>query len=81
MFMFGNERFELKFKLGSIRGDLIEIMQATDLLCLSEARGALKQAGKLAFVSLHLSTIQGVLKQEQDNYLCKSALMHHLGCA
>ena len=61
MFMFGNERFELKFKLGSIRGDLIEIMQATDLLCLS--------------------TIQGVLKQEQDNYLCKSALMHHLGCA
>ena len=39
MFMFGNERFELKFKLGSIRGDLSANTQTCRPVTLKHTQG------------------------------------------
>lgn len=54
MFMFRNKRFELEFKLGSTRGYSTEITLATNLSCLSEAIGALKQGREASFYKLTL---------------------------
>ena len=54
MFMFKNENFKLKFNLGSIKGDLIEIVQACRPIALKHTQGALKRDKGTSYQKLAL---------------------------